>query len=248
MPDAPMSSTPPSLKPITAPAGAGRESVPPPVKAEARQAAAVKGPRRRSAIDTLVARDHTAVFWFIVACMVAAGCAWYLVIMAEALKARPPFVVMDTAGAYYVAPGLNFDNMTPMHENLTQIAVETMFERGPQGLYNQERVNRIFNRLGRGSLEDILKKEASYFQTQKVEQTVELDAPPKVLGTRPTAVSTEATGLLRRSGVFKGQAQVETYQFKVSFIWRMNPDLRTYRAYPAVIEKINTYSLEKISE
>lgn len=242
-----MTSSPAPLQPITAPAGEGRESVIPSVKAPAKEAV-VKAPRRRSAIDTLVARDHTAVFWFIVACFVGAGCAWYLVIMAEALKARPPFVVMDSAGAYYVAPGLNFDSMKPMHVSLTQIAVETMFERGPQGLDNPGRVSRLFNRVGRAALDDILKKEAGYFQTQKVVQMVELDSEPTVLKALPTAVATQATGLLMRRGTFKGQAQVETYSFKVTFIWRMNPDMRTFRAYPAVIEKISNYSLEKISE
>lgn len=240
-------SSPAPLQPITAPPGERKASPVPSVKAPV-QEKEVKAPRRRSAIDTLVARDKTAVFWFLVACFVAAGCAWYLVIMAEALKARPPFVVMDTAGAYYVAPGLNFDTMTPMHVALTQTAVETMFERGPQGLYNPDRVNRLFNRVGKAALDDILKKEGGYFQNQKVEQTVELDGEPKVLKALPTAVATQATGLLTRRGIFKGQAQVEAYRFKVSFIWRMNPDMRTFPAYPAVIEKISQYSLEKISE
>ena len=218
------------------------------MKAAEKDAVVKKAPRRRSAIDTLIARDQTAVFWFIVTCFVAAGCAWYLVIMAEALKARPPFVVMDTAGAYYVAPGLNYDSMLPMHQHLTQVAVETMFERGPQGLVHQDRVNRIFNRPGKALLEDILDKEAGYFRTQQVQQTVEIQGEPLLIRALPTASLTQATGLVTRRSIFKGQVQLETYQFKVGFIWRMNPDMRTYRSYPAVIEKIPTYSLEKLSE
>ncbi|WP_346331131.1 hypothetical protein [Prosthecobacter sp. SYSU 5D2] len=239
--------SPSSLQPITAPAGERKESVVPSVKAPVKEAV-VKVPRRRSAIDTLVARDKTAVFWFLVACVVASGCAWYLVIMAEVLKARPPFVVMDTAGAYYVAPGLNFDSMKPMHVDLTMIAVETMFERGPEGLYRGERVDRLFNRQGKSMLQDILKKEDSYFLNQKVEQTVELEGEPKLTGALSTAAATVATGLVTRRGFFKGQAQVESYRFKVAFIWRMNPNMRGNRLYPAVIDKISTYSLEKISE
>lgn len=239
-----------ALQPITAPPGQGKapDSAPPPVKPAGREKPAPAAPRRRSAIDTLVARDQTAVFWFIVTCFVAAGCAWYLVIMAQALKARPPFVVMDTAGAYYVAPGLNYDSMLPMHQHLTQVAVETMFERGPLGLVHADRVSRIFNRPGKALLDDILKKEAGYFRTQQVEQTVEIQGEPVLRRALATASLTEATGLVTRRSVFKGQVQVETYQFKVGFIWRMNPDMRTYRSYPAVIEKIPTYSLEKLSE
>lgn len=204
--------------------------------------------KRRSAIDTLVARDQTAVFWFIVACIVGAGCAWYLVIMAEALKARPPFVVMDTSGAYYVAPGLNFDSMEPMHVDLTRLAVETLFERGPDGLAHENRVPKLFNRSGTSALRDLLKKELGYFQSQKVQQSVEIEGAPVLLRALPTAASTQAEGYVTRSGFFKGQAQVERYRFKVAFIWRMNPDMRTYPAYPAVVERIMTYKLEKISD
>lgn len=229
-----------------------------------------KATHKRTMIDTLVARDKTAVFWFLVACVVGAGCAWYLVLMAEALKARPPFVVMDTAGAYYVAPGMNFDTVDTMHENLAQVAVETMFERGPTGLIREDRVNKLFTRKGRVELQDILKKEGEYFQRQQVEQTVEFypdnelkNLPasafpppsirrpvknPSVLIRTPTAVSTWAVGLVTRRSVFKGQAQVETYRCKVIFAWKMNPDPRGNQSFPAVIDGILSYNLEKISD
>jgi hypothetical protein len=229
-----------------------------------------KPARKLSMIDTLVARDQTAVFWFIVACAVAAGCAWYMVLMAEALKDRPPFVVMDTAGAYYVAPGMNFDTMEPMHENLAQLAVETLFERGPTGLARLDRVEKLFNKKGRGELQEILKKENDYFQLQQVEQTIEFypdsdlrELPasffpplpikrptknPAVLIRKPTAVSTWAVGLVTRRGVFKGQTQTESYRCMVIFAWKMNPDPRSNQSYPAVVDGILSYNLEKISD
>ena len=267
-----MSDAPPSppfnLKSITsAPDDAPRP--PPPVHA-ATKIAKVSSPRRKSAIDTIVARDQTAIFWFLVACFVGAGCAWYLVIMAEALKARPPFVVMDTSGAYYVAPGMNFDTMDPMHLSLTQLAVETMFDRSPLGLNHLDRVGKLFTKNGSEALQDILKKENAYFVSQKVEQTVELlpesdlrslppaffpvagkpgpKENPSVLVKLPTAVSTFAVGIVTRRGIFKGQTQIERYWFKVAFAWKMNPNMRGNLAYPSVIEKILTYKLEKISD
>jgi Na+/alanine symporter len=267
-----MSDVPPSLPSNLKPISGGPDDAPrtpPPVKAAAK-VAQVKAPRKKSAIDTLVARDQTAVFWFLVACFVGAGCAWYLVIMAEALKARPPFVVMDTSGAYYVAPGMNFDTMEPMHLSLTQLAVETMFDRGPQGLNNPERLGKLFTRNGTTALQDLLKKENAYFVSQKVEQTVELlpeselsqlpsaffpiagksrpKTNPMVMVKLPTAVSTFAVGIVTRRGLFKGQVQVERYWFKVAFAWKMNPNMRGNQAFPSVIEKILVYQLEKISD
>lgn len=267
-----MSDVPPSLPSNLKPISGGPDDTPrtpPPVKAAAK-AIKVKPQRRKSMIDTLVARDQTAIFWFLVACFVGAGCAWYLVIMAEALKARPPFVVMDTSGAYYVAPGMNFDTMEPMHLSLTQLAVETMFDRGPQGLNNPDRIGKLFTKNGSKALQDLLQKETAYFVSQKVEQTVELlpeselsqlplslfpyagksrpKENPIVLVKLPTAVSTFAVGIVTRKGVFKGQNQIERYWFKVAFAWKMNPDMRGNQAYPSVIEKILTYNLEKISD
>lgn len=239
----------------------------------AKPAAPAPTQRRRSAIDTLVARDQTAVFWFLVACAVAAGCAWYLVIMAEALKARPPFVVMDTSGAYYVAPGINYDTRepleNPMHVAMTRLAVETIFERGPLGLTHNDRRGKLFNKSGDSMLEDIIKKEDPYFVSQKVEQSVELlpasqlgtlpptafpkgvskpSTNPAVIKTAPTAAATWAVGIVTRRSVFKGQPQVEYYRFKLILVWRLNPDMRANGAYPSVVDQISTYNLEKISD
>lgn len=232
-------------------------------------------PRRKSAIDTLVARDQTAVFWFLVACAVAGGCAWYLIIMAEALKARPPFVVMDQSGAYYVAPGVNYNTrddagqiINPMHADLTQLAVRTIFERTPLGLVHEGRTSKLFTKNGSVMLKEIVQKEDPYFVSQKVEQTVEilpitdvLAMPPEFLPPRgmpksnpsvlvalPTAASTWAAGIVTRHSVFKGQPQEERFFFQVILHWKLNPDMRGNDSYPSVVEKISTYKLEKISD
>lgn len=226
---------------------------PPPLPSETPSPAAAKAPRRRGAIDTLIVRDQTAVFWFLVACAVAAACAWYLVIMAEALKARPPFVVMDQAGAYYVTPGLNYDsnvkpNVNPLHSHLTTLAVETLFQRGPEGLVHENRVGKLFTKNGTTALRGILKKEDAYFASQQVEQTLTLDNAPLIRAILPTAASTQAEGTVTRRSVFKGQPRIETYHFKVVFVWTMNPDMRRIPAFPSVVEKITQYELEKISD
>lgn len=237
---------------------------PPPLPATppSSSADAVKKPRRRGVIDTLVVRDQTAVFWFLMACVVAALCAWYLVIMSEALQARPPFVVMDASGAYYVTPGLNYDSKAPagasdavkkrfdnpMHAHLTAMAVETMFERGPLGLVHENRVGKLFTRKGTDNLRSILKKEDPYFVSQKVEQTVELSGEPVIGKAYPTAVPSMAKGTVTRRSLFKGEPRVESYRFTVVFFWKQNPGMRDNGGFPSVIDKIDKYELEKISD
>jgi hypothetical protein len=204
-------------------------------------------PKKKSAIDTLVARDQTAVFWFLVSCIVAAGCAWYLVIMSEELKARPPFVVMDNSGSYYVAPGLNYNRMEPMHLHLTDMATEALFEREPEGIVHAARLPFLCNKIGYNILRAKLATEARFFQTQKAYQTVNI-ASRSIVGTASTVVITQATGTLSRRSVFNNKEQTETYNFTVQFFWRLNPDIRRNKAFPSVIEGMPKYQLEKISD
>ena len=98
--------------------------------------------KKRSAIDTQIIRDRTAVFWFLVACLVGAGCAAYVMLMSAALRQRPPFVVMDTAGAYYVPPGEVYMEMNHMHMHLCNVLAETLLERKPQGLIYEKRLTK----------------------------------------------------------------------------------------------------------
>lgn len=222
--------------------------------------------RRKGAIDTLIARDQTAVFWFLVACLVAALCAWYVVIMSEALAARPPFVVMDSAGSYYVTPGWNFNTVMrdkqgkpqflPMHTHLNRIAVETLFERGPEGLDHASRVGLLFSRDGAAALNQIINKENDAFRSQQIVQTVTLDPGtedkpnpgPIPNGLLPSAAGFLTTGTVTRTLKFQGKEQTETFRFKVAFFWKINPDMRRFKAFPAVVEKIPLYSLEKFSD
>ncbi len=203
--------------------------------------------KKKSAIDTLIARDQTAVFWFVVACIVASGCAWYLVMMGEELKARPPFVVMDGTGAYYIAPGLNYNRMEGMHLDMTEMAVETLFEREPMGLVHAERLPFLCNRAGYSLIRKKLETEARYFQAQNVFQTFKIESR-KVLGTASSIALTEATGLVYRRSTFNQKEQTETYRFTIRFFWRLNPDIRRNKAFPSVIEDLPKYELEKISD
>lgn len=208
---------------------------------------AIAPPKKKGAIDTLIARDQTAVFWFIATCVVASACAWYLVIMSEELKSRPPFVVMDTNGGYYIAPGLNYNRMKPMHINLTEMAVEAIFDRGPDSITFPQRLPLLCTKAGYGILRKKLDAEGRYFKAQQVHQTVSLESC-KVLGTGNTVALTEATGLVNRRSTFNNKEQTETYRFRLQLFWRLNPDIRRNKAFPSVIEAVQKYELEKISD
>lgn len=201
---------------------------------------------RRSAIDTLVARDRTAVFWFLAACGVAAACAWYMALMAEVFKQRPPFVVMDTNGAYYVPPGIPYSEMTAMHKHLTDMMAETLLERTPEGLVFQDRLPKL-------CLEDALKQirkkqteEDDYFTRQKAVQHAEME-PAEILVSKGTKVMTQITGKVHRRSFFTGKEQSELYSFKLTIVWKENTSIVTNKAFPSRMEKYDL-TLTKISD
>ncbi len=193
-------------------------------------------------VDAMIAKDRVAVFWFLFACVVAASCAYYVMIVSETLKYRPPFVIMDGAGVFYSAPGVNFADAEPMHVALTELAVASMFDRGPGGLKQGDRLPKLCTREGLAEIEKVIRTEAEFFQRQEIVQTYEIDEI-KVLGAVGIAAGTQATGRIFRRGQFGGELE-EISEFVVQFKWIMNPDVRRTAAFPARI--FNLFKYERI--
>lgn len=208
---------------------------------------AIKSPPRRSAIDTLVARDRTAVFWFLAACAVAGGCAWYMTLMADVLKQRPPFVVMDTSGAYYVPPGIPYAEMDAMHLSLAELMVETLLERTPDGLLYEDRLSLLCLEEAAESIRKDQRKEAKYFIAQKASQTAVIEGRT-IVKRMITTVATTATGKVYRRSFFGGKEVNEVFNFTLTLVWRQNERILTNKAFPSRVEKVHELKLEKLSD
>lgn len=212
-----------------------------------------KKEKKRSAIDTLIIRDRTAVFWFLVACGVGAACAAYIMFMSEALRQRPPFVVMDTAGAYYVPPGEVYREMKPMHLHLCNVLAETLLERSPEGLVFEDRLNKLcwenekHESPGFAEIRKEVQKEQRYFQTQKASQTAYVEKT-EIAQSSNTRVGTITTGLVHRRSYFGGKEKQETYRFKLIVIWHQNLKIVSNKGFPSQVETLKKLSLEPISE
>lgn len=194
-------------------------------------------PRRRRAIDTLVARDHTAVFWFVVAIVIAGVCAWYVDLMSRVYVKRPPFVVMDTAGAYYIPPGVAYRDMNSMHFQLTELALETILERDKDGFIYPERLPKLFTKPAQDKLMDRFRSEADYFRSQNATQTFQIE---KIyyIDRKTKSLATEATGIARRVSFLDGNRLESSYRFKIALGWRLNESIEKNKAYPSVIVDI----------
>lgn len=208
---------------------------------------ASKPTKRPSAIDTLVARDHTAVFWFLAACVVAGGCAWYITLMSSVLNQPSSFVVMDTSGAYFVPPGFPYNQMDAMHLDLTDLVVETMLERTPEGLVHEGRLKKLFKEEPLTQLNKELRKEERYFTSQNASQTVEIESHEMFKQRGITTVGTVARGKVIRKSVFSGKELDETFAFTLKITWRQNAKIIQNSAFPSLVEQYQL-KLEKISD
>ncbi len=209
--------------------------------------------KKRGAIDTLIIRDRTAVFWFLVACAVGTACAGYVMLMSEAMNQRPPFVVMDTAGAYYVPPGEVYRKMIPMHLQLCDVLAETLLERNPEGLVHENRLaklcweNEKHESPGLAEIHKEVQKEQKYFQNQKVKQTALIEKT-EILQSSNTRVKTVTTGLVHRTSFFSGKEKQETYRFKLTVLWHQNLKIMSNTGFPSQVETLGKLTLEPISE
>jgi len=207
-----------------------------------------KPKKERGAIDTLVTRDQTAAFWFVVAVITACACAWYVTKISTEMNLRPPFVVMDAAGGYYVPPGLPYSEMKRMHLHLAEVAAETIFERSEAGLVYGQRLDKLC--WDRNVVGDILKRtqaEAKDFRRLKMSQTVEIE-DTTLLGATASEAGTLTTGYLRRFGFFQGREQQEIYQFTLKLRWAPNLRIVSNKMFPSLIKEVYKIELTQINE
>jgi hypothetical protein len=205
-------------------------------------------PRRR-AIDTLIARDHTAVFWFLVAIIVAGICAWYVNLMSEVYVKRPPFVVMDAAGAYYIPPGIAYRDMNSMHMQLTEMALETILERNKDGFIYPERLPKLFTKKAYDKLMERFNSEKDYFRSVNATQTFQIEKM-YYIDRKTNALATEATGIARRVSFLDGSRLEGSYRFRIALGWRLNgaESMLINKAYPSVIDNIAFHEFSRLDE
>jgi hypothetical protein len=193
----------------------------------------------KSVVDLFLVKDRTAVFWFTMACVSIVCCAIFVQRIVMAVSVKPQYVIMDAAGTYYLAPSVEFERATAMHEAQSRLALETLYTRDVDVLRYQERALKLFNAEGMRQIDaDFLKPDQNPFKEQKVVQTVDVDEA-SIYQIDPRGVAlTLAKGRLTRKSEFQGQAKTETFDVKAYFFWRINTTMAVNGAFPTVCYKI----------
>lgn len=188
----------------------------------------------KTVVDLFVAKDRTAIFWFMLACVSIVLSGMYVSRVVADLSTKPVYLIMDANGVYYVAPSLEFENATPLHEAQTRLAMETIYNRGPRDIVYVERLRTLFFGPGIEKVNADLRKEAKKFIDEERDQTIEV-TDIKILKVDPKGgVKTQATGIITRHSNIKGQPRVETFKVTNVFLWKINKGMGKNGLFPTV--------------
>ncbi len=202
----------------------------------------------RAVSHLFLSRSRAAVFWFLVTCGSLGGSAWYVQSLAADVRTRPQYVMGDSPELYYLAPNLDVDTPTEMHSADTRQAMETIFNRSPSHLDNEERLDHLFSPKAAEQIRaGIITPQAERFQEEQLHQKVELEDTIVNIQEGMGEATTVSTAQLIRTGVANGTTINETWSVKVFFTWKSNPNLKEHAQYPTICDTVTFFSMERIS-
>ena len=111
--------------------------------------------------------------------------------------------------------------------------MEALFNRGPSGPDNPERLKRIFGVDAYKEVRAAIGREEKEFAEKEIHQKVEF-GPIQVLQVRDNSVLTGVEGQLIRSGYFRGRAFTEVLEVRAQFKFILNPDMTHNGRFPTV--------------
>ncbi|MBC2592852.1 hypothetical protein H5P28_01130 [Ruficoccus amylovorans] len=175
-----------------------------------------------------------ARLWFLIALMLLGWVVIQPFFIINAYRTRERVVIMDGAGTYSIAPTLDFEEATHLHEELALWATYALFSQNPNGFDMPELLDKLF-------LNDPLKKARQLharaekeLREKAIHQKVEV-FEIKVLQTRGDQVFTQVKGQLIRTGSFEGKTFVEDPQFTLTLVMYRNPNMLENKRYPLAV-------------
>lgn len=194
----------------------------------------------KNVVDLFVAKDRTALFWFILACASMLLSAIYARSIISAVRTKPQYVIMDGAGIYYLAPSVEFAQANDLHLAQARMAMETLYTRTPDSLPLGNRLTKMFTKKARDLVKAELAKEAKKFESQKIHQSVEVTEVTIGKLDPNGFIETRVAAKLTREGTFDGKEQTKQYSVKAAFGWVLNTSMASNGGYPTVCTLVVT--------
>lgn len=202
----------------------------------------------RAVSHLFIARSRAAIVWFMVTVGTVVGSAAYVQMRIENLRSLPQYVIVGGSSLFYVDPYHNAEDINTLHADQTRLAMETIYNRGPDGLDHQARLYALFAPDVIETVNHtIVEPEVVLFRDRHAHQKVEILGGIQVT---PSVGAGEATTVAKaqvlRTSVDGGRVVNTIFNVKVFFEWTLNPNLSDRALFPTQCKSVEFFSAIQI--
>lgn len=193
-------------------------------------------PTPAMALDFLGKRRGTNRLLFsviILTTAIHAAAYWHL---AGRIGAKPQIIMMD-ANTYYLPKALDFTDAKELHVSQATLVMESLLDRGPDGLDHPERLKRICEKGAYGQAISLIQQDVDAFQAKKLHQKVEIRAV-QVLQAEDDTVMVAVDAQLVRVGVFGDAPFQEALAVKCRLQFVRNPSVVQNGSFPTLLRSL----------
>lgn len=208
-------------------------SQPDPVKAQEQRAK--RQPQKQfDPLQLFADNAWAARMWFLVSLLLLGLVVIQPFFIINAYRTRERVVVMDGSGTFSIAPTLDFQEATRVHEELALWATYALFSQNPNGFDMPELLDKLFLDEALKHARSLYAEASKEFQEKDIHQKVEV-FEIKILETREEQVFAQVKGQLIRTGNFEGKTFVEDPEFTLTLVLHRNPNMLDNKRFPLAV-------------
>ncbi len=152
----------------------------------------------------------------------------------NAYRTRERVIILDGAGTYSIAPTLDFEKATQLHEQLALWSTHALLSQNPNGFDMPELLDKMYLDEPLRKARALYSEAAHEFREKNIHQKVEV-FEIKILQTRDEQVFAQVQGQLIRTGSFEGKTFVEDPQFTLTLVLHRNPNMLDNKRFPLAV-------------
>jgi hypothetical protein len=177
---------------------------------------------------------HRQIILVVLLMTVIHGAAyWHL---ASKIGNKPQILLMDD-NTFYLPKALDFADAKDLHVSQAGLLMESLFDRGPNGLDHSERLKRLCEKSAYKDAMNHIREEAEAFEAKKIHQKFELRSV-QLLQAEDNSVLVAIDGQLIRTGAFSGEQFNEALVVKARLLFVRNPSVVINGAFPTLLRSL----------
>jgi hypothetical protein len=175
-----------------------------------------------------------ARLWFLLCIALLALVVIQPFFIINAYRTRERVVILDGSGTFSIAPTLDFETATGLHEEMALWSTYALFSQNPNGFDMPELLDKMFLEEPLRKARSLLSEASHEFREKNIHQKVEV-FEIKILKTRDDQVFAQVSGQLIRTGSFEGKVFVEDPQFTLTLVLHRNPNMLDNKRFPLAV-------------